>query len=109
MDSGFLLRNNNGRWTTYVINDSYVKGPKGPSHGPSWDQAKRILTFCLSERMLLEIMAELQMTSRNKFRKNYIRPLLSGGLLERTQLDNPNSPKQRYVTTGKGKELLSQQ
>lgn len=54
-------------------------------------------------------MAELQMTSRDKFRKNYIMPLLNGGLLERTQPDKPNSSKQKYVITVKGKGLLSQQ
>lgn len=127
VDGGFLLRNNNGRWTTYEINDSYVKRTEGPSQGPSrgpsrgpswdqvgtksglsWDQAKRILTFCLSERTLLEIMAELQMTSRNKFRVNYIIPLLNKDLLVRTQPDKPNSSKQRYIITAKGKEMLSQ-
>ena len=121
VDKGFLLRNNNGRWTTYEINSSYVKetseGPsEGPSWvqvgsklGPSWDQARKILSFCLSEHTLIEIMAELQMTSRDKFRKNYIMPLLNGGLLERTQPDKPNSSKQKYVITVKGKGLLSQQ
>ena len=39
IDKGFLLRNNNGRWTTYEINGSYVKETgEGPSEGPSWDQ-----------------------------------------------------------------------
>lgn len=35
VDNGFLLRNNNGRWTTYEINGSYVKET---SEGLSWDQ-----------------------------------------------------------------------
>jgi predicted transcriptional regulator len=81
----------------------------GTKSGPSWDQAKKILSFCLSEHTLVEIMTELQMASRNKFRKNYIMPLLNNGLLERTQPDKPNSSKQMYVITAKGKGLLSQQ
>ena len=117
VDNGLLLRNNNGRWTTYEINGSYVKETSeglswdqvGTKLGPSWDQAKKILSFCLSEHTLVEIMTELQMASRNKFRKNYIMPLLNNGLLERTQPDKPNSSKQMYVITTKGKGLLSQQ
>lgn len=51
VDNGFLKRNNNGRWTTYEINESYEKGPLeglswdqvGIKSGPSWDQAKKVL------------------------------------------------------------------
>ena len=121
VDKGFLLRNNNGRWTTYEINYSYSTGvAEGPSEGLSWDQvgtksglswdqARRVLSFCRSEHTLIEIMAELQMTSRNKFRIKYIVPLLNNELLERTQPDKPNSSKQRYRITEKGKGLLNQQ
>lgn len=35
VDNGFLKRNNNGRWTTYEINESYEKGSL---EGLSWDQ-----------------------------------------------------------------------
>lgn len=121
VDKGFLLRNNNGRWTTYEINNSYIKEPgEGPSEGLSWDQvgtksglswdqARKVLSFCLLEHTLVEIMTELQMASRNKFRNKYIIPLLNNGLLERTQPDKPNSSKQKYIITAKGKGLLSQQ
>lgn len=117
VDNNFLIRNNNGRWTTYEINGSYEKGPSeglswdqvGTKSGLSWDQAKKVMSFCLSERSLLEIMEQMQMTSRNKFRTKYIMPLINNGLLDRTQPDKPNSSKQKYVTAAKGKELLSQQ
>ena len=120
VDRGFLLRNNNGRWTTYEINGSYERSDAGTSpglswdqvgtkSGLSWDQAKKVLSFCLTEHTLVEIMAVLQMTSRNKFRKNYVLPLLNNGLLEWTLPDKPNSSKQKYLTTAKGKGLLCQQ
>lgn len=117
VDNRFLIRNNNGRWTTYEINNLYEKGPSeglswdqvGTKSGLSWDQAKKVLSYCLSDHSLLEIMSQMQMTSRNKFRTNYIMPLISSGLLDRTQPDKPNSSKQKYLTTAKGKELLSQQ
>lgn len=35
VDNGFLVSNNNGRWTTYEICESYVKRT---SQGVSWDQ-----------------------------------------------------------------------
>lgn len=124
VDGGFLIRNNNGRWTTYEINNSYAQGPSrdqvGTKSGLSWDQvesksglswtsAKKVLQLCLSERTLLEIMGEMQLTSRNKFRKNFIIPLLNNNLLERTIPDKPNSSNQKYRITSKGKEMLSQQ
>lgn len=123
VDNNFLIRNNNGRWTTYEINTSYVPGPSrdqvgtksglswdqvGTKSGLSWDQAKKVLQFCLSERPLLEIMRQMQLTSRNKFRKNFILPLLELNLLERTVPDKPNSSNQKYRITHKGKEMLSQ-
>ena len=124
VDNHFLIRNNNGRWTTYEINNSYVQGPSrdqvgtksglswdqvGTKSGLSWMQAKRVLQLCLSERTLLGIMREMKFTSRNKFRKNFILPLLNNSLLERTVPDKPNSSIQKYRITSKGKELLSQE
>ena len=123
VDNNFLIRNNNGRWTTYEINTSYVPGPSrdqvgtksglswdqvGTKSGLSWVQAKKVLQFCLSERPLLEIMRHMQLTSRNKFRKNFMLPLLDLNLLERTIPDKPNSSNQKYRITPKGKEMLSQ-
>ncbi len=123
VDNKFLIRNNNGRWTTYEVNSSYEPGPSRDQVGtksglsrdqvrtklrPSWDQVKKVLQLCLSERTLLEIMGEMQLTSRNKFRKNFILPLLGLSLIERTVPDKPNSRNQKYRITSKGKEMLSQ-
>lgn len=124
VDRGFLIRNNNGRWTTYEINILYAQGLSrdqvGTKSGLSWDQvesksglswssAKKVLQLCRSERTLLEIMGEMQFTSRNKFRTKFILPLLSNNFLERTIPNKPNSSNQKYRITLKGKELLSQQ
>ena len=106
VDNGFLVRNNNGRWTTYEICESYVKRT---SQGVSWDQVKRVLSYCLTERSLKEIMSMMNLTSRNKFRANIIVPLSTKEYLSLTIPGKPNSPKQKYVTTSKGKELLNQQ
>ena len=80
----------------------------GTKSGLRWDQAKKVLQLCMTERTLLEIMGEMQLTSRNKFRKNFVIPLLNLHLLERTVPDKPNSRNQKYRITSKGKEMLSQ-
>jgi hypothetical protein len=43
-----------------------------------------------------ELMEKLKLTHRPTFRKNYLHPALSAGLIERTEPDNPNSPMQKY-------------
>ena len=45
---------------------------------------------------------------RTKFRKKFITPLITDGLLQMTIPDKPNSPKQKYVITEKGKKLLEE-
>ncbi|MFQ5638281.1 MAG: Fic family protein [bacterium] len=49
----------------------------------------------------------LGQTNRTRFKKNFLDPLIEAELLEYTIPAKPKSPKQRYITTGKGKELLA--
>jgi ATP-dependent DNA helicase RecG len=51
-------------------------------------------------------MKVVHWTNRTKFRNKYIIPFLDLGLLEMTQPDKPNSSKQQYYLTSKGKTLL---
>lgn len=46
-------------------------------------------------------------TNRGRFKNNVMRHILDAGFVEPTITDNPNSSKQRYVLTNKGKELMS--
>ncbi len=46
-------------------------------------------------------MALFELKDRTKFRNKFIAPLISGGLLELTIPDRPNSSKQKYMTTDK--------
>ncbi len=55
---------------------------------------------------LAELMDATGRSNRTKFRNAVLRPLLEAGLLEMTAPDSPNSPKQKYRTTRKGRELL---
>jgi ATP-dependent DNA helicase RecG len=53
-----------------------------------------------------ELMNIIGEKNKNRFRQFVLRPLISIGLVETTIKDIPNSPKQRYALTEKGKELL---
>jgi len=43
-----------------------------------------------------ELMAELGLSHRPTFRKNYLRPVLDAGLAEMTRPDSPTAKNQKY-------------
>ena len=45
--------------------------------------------------------------NKNRFRQTILKPLVDTGLVEPTIKDVPNSPKQKYALTPKGRELIS--
>ena len=51
-------------------------------------------------------MEKFQWKDRTKFRKKFINPLLNEKLIQMTIPDKPNSPKQKYIITKQGKQLL---
>ena len=53
-----------------------------------------------------DLMEQTGEKNKNRFRQNELRPLLDAGLIELTIPDNPNSPKQKYALTEKGKGLF---
>ncbi len=72
----------------------------------SWHQVRKILNLCLTEVRIQYLMEQFGWKDRTKFRNKFINPLLKDGLLQMTIPDKPNSPKQKYVITEKGKKLL---
>ncbi len=54
-----------------------------------------------------EMMDALNLKGRDNFEKNYIRPALEEGIIERTEPNSPNSPTQKYRLTEKGFELIN--
>ena len=52
------------------------------------------------------LMEILNQTNRTRFKKGFVDPLINEGLINYTIPDKPNSPKQKYVITEKGRKLL---
>jgi len=67
-----------------------------------------LLAFCSLPRARVEIHSKLGMKNRKYVRIEIIKPLLDNKLMGLTIPDKPNSPKQKYITTEKGKLLLEE-
>lgn len=84
---------------------SGLKAESGAESGLSRDQVK-ILSNCLNEVTILELMEIFDRTNRTKFRDQVIKPLIDAGWIEMTIPDKPTSSKQKYRITEKGRQLL---
>jgi len=82
--------------------------PQDPDMYPTCTpEIKAILSFAaLKEKTREELQVATGINDREHFRKHYLQPLVSAGLLERTVPDKPRSPKQRYVTTAAGRAMI---
>ena len=69
--------------------------------------AKVLVTLRKESLPLKVIMESVGESNRERIKNNILEPLLSSGLIELTIPDIPNSPKQKYVLTQKGKEILT--
>ncbi len=72
----------------------------------STEQVNKVLNFCMEAKSSKEILSHLNLKHREHFRSAILKPLLLEGMLEMLYPEAPNSPKQKYVTTQKGKRLL---
>ena len=69
------------------------------------ERSKLIINFCQTARTSAEIMVHLGLTHREHFRSEILQPLLVKGILILTIPDKPNSPKQKYYSKKKDKNL----
>ena len=69
------------------------------------DEQLRLLQISMDAKAIVDLMGFFDRSNRTKFKKSHIAPLIEAGLLEMTDPGSPNSPKQKYRTSGKGKEL----
>jgi ATP-dependent DNA helicase RecG len=77
----------------------------GTKSGPSRDQVK-ILENCTHACSISELLKVAGRTNRTKFRDQVLKPLIAGGLVEMTIPNKPQSPKQQYRITAKGRIAL---
>lgn len=73
---------------------------------PGSNQIEKLLSSIGTSGNIREFMALLGWKDRSKFRAKYITPLLEQGILAMTIPDKPNSSRQEYYLTEKGRTFL---
>ncbi|MEK6725434.1 MAG: Fic family protein [Deltaproteobacteria bacterium] len=68
----------------------------------------RLLPLCVAPKNRKELLDLLGLKDREHFRKVYLVPALENGYIERTIPDKPQSSKQKYRLTEKGKRWLEE-
>jgi len=103
--------------TTFFIHPEFKGESEGvkeatpqvtPQATPQVDRKKRILEFCKIPRKREEIKRHVGIKDLKYFRENILTPLIKADLLQMTIPDKPNSPKQKYVITEKGKKFFEE-
>ena len=65
-----------------------------------------VLEYCVTAKSKVEILQHISLSKQSKNFHQYLEPMISKGLIERTQPDKPTSKHQKYFTTAKGKSLF---
>lgn len=72
------------------------------------EHVRRLIGVLDAELGRDELQALLQLSGRRHFRMHYLAPAIEAGLVEMTDPDSPNSPRQRYRLTDRGKKLRAE-
>ncbi len=72
----------------------------------SFVEVRNLLKVLVGEKSRQELQDALELKDRRNFRENYINPAIERNFIELKYPDSPNHPKQRYLLTEKGRELL---
>jgi ATP-dependent DNA helicase RecG len=70
------------------------------------DEQRKLLSACDTPRPQKELMELLGVSHRTHFRQFHLQPLLDAGLLQLEYPDSPRHPRQRYVLTAIGAQLV---
>ncbi|MEX0811220.1 MAG: DUF4062 domain-containing protein [Chitinophagales bacterium] len=70
-------------------------------------EVKNLLKVLHGEMSRKDIQKALQLKHEGNFRENYLEPALVQGLIQMKYSNSPNHPKQRYLLTKKGIEVLN--
>jgi len=66
---------------------------------------RAVLNYCDVPRSMVDILAYLQLGSRDYFKKTHLGPLLAAGLVRMTNPTKPQASNQNYVITESGVQL----
>jgi ATP-dependent DNA helicase RecG len=69
------------------------------------EEIKKLIQACSSELSRNELQTKLKLKHRVNFTNNYLKPAIKAGFIEMTIPDKPQSSKQKYRLTQKGKAL----
>lgn len=71
------------------------------------DQVARLLaSLNTGPKAAIALMAELHLSHRPSFRKNYLHPAMASGFVEMTRPDSPRARNQKYRLTPRGRDAL---
>jgi len=79
----------------------------GTKLAPSWHQVQSFFEKANETTGIQNLMAVLGLKDRSKFKTKYINTLIDLELLQMTVPDKPNSSKQKYFLTSKGRLFLN--
>ncbi len=78
----------------------------GVSDQVSDQVAQLVAALGTGAKSAVELMGAMGLSHRPTFRKNYLRPAMSSGLVEMTHPESPTAKNQKYRLTIRGKEVL---
>ncbi|WP_200770584.1 Fic family protein [Thiomicrospira sp. ALE5] len=70
-------------------------------------EVARLIEVMDAEHSRDELQQKLGLRNNEHFRKHYLKPALTAGVIEMTQPDKPNSPKQKYLLSRLGQLIKS--
>jgi predicted HTH transcriptional regulator len=76
------------------------------NYPPSTVEVRNLLKVLVGEKSRLELQKALNLKDRRNFRENYIDPALKDGFIKLKYANSPNHPKQKYLLTKAGTEVL---
>jgi hypothetical protein len=108
-----LVTDQAGRRGTDLVTD---QAPETPGHRVSprplitslTKEQRMLLSACDTPRPQKELMELLKVSHRAHFREFHLQPLLIAGLLQLQFPDSPRHPRQRYVLTAIGAQIVQE-
>ena len=71
------------------------------------DRIIMVLNYCFEPKSKNEILEKIGLSKQSKYFIENLGPAITAGLLEMTIPDKPTSKSQKYITTEKGRKVLS--